>query len=86
MIEEAEREFDAEHRADGAIEIRLWQRALVHTVDECLLKDIVRKIVELPVDTGADGETCGIFRPSQHSYRTSVVTELPGSRISSALS
>ncbi len=56
MVEKTKCKLDAEHRANGAIEIRLRQRAFAHAVDERFLKDIVREVVELHVDAGTNGE------------------------------
>src|SRR5580698_9345535 len=64
MIEETELEFDAKHRADCTIKIRLWQRSLVKAVDQGLLKDIVFEIVKLHVDPGPNRHACGVLGSS----------------------
>src|SRR5882757_771803 len=61
MIKEAECKLDPKNRAHSAIQIRLRQRAFADALDQRLLKDIVREVVELHVHAGADGEARGVL-------------------------
>ena len=64
MIEEPECKLDAQNGADGAIKIRLRERAFVHAIDERLLKDVVVEVIKLHVDARPDGQAgrhpCGV--------------------------